>query len=88
MSTKADNWMIAWNKSGEIKVGPWPDHNRWSDEYDFTVGCCFAAYREMSNDEKQQHLLGQFVDLVLGWGIDPKAANSEFRKISTWCDLK
>lgn len=85
-----DHWMVGWNspeKSGprsqEVKVGPWPDKTRWSDDFEATAGCCNATWHDEleTQEEKIDELIRGFFYLVLSEGIDPDAVHQEFSKI-------
>lgn len=86
------NWMVAYNpkrhpgepdqhKSGQIEVGPWPDHRGWSDKYDFTDGCCMRDWKD-ANRTLQMFIV--FNTVVVRDEIDPLAAHEQFLKIDEY----
>ena len=90
---KLDGWMVAWNSSngrdpGKINVGPWPDTTRWSDEYDYTAGCCFSGWAELGREEKLQAIANGFLVLVLGDGLDSAKVHAELWKILEYRTLQ
>lgn len=91
-----DTWMVAWipvhstpilgatsgkPPKGAVKVGPWPDETGWSDGYDMTTGCCNFVRHDRDLWEKVALMFIAFHTLVVGDGIDPKAAHREFLQI-------
>lgn len=88
-----DHWMIGWNDpdatSPCVRVGPWPDLEGWSKEYDSTSGCCFVEYwPKLTRQQKLQEIVNGFFYLVLGEGLDPQAVHAEFWKIAEYRELE
>lgn len=88
-----DKWMIGWNsprdgKPESVRVGPRPDRQRWSQDYDRTAGCCNSQWHELTPDEKMRDLVTGFLFLVLGEGLDPQAVHREFLKIEGYQELE
>ncbi|MCK1282238.1 hypothetical protein IVB46_44190 [Bradyrhizobium sp. 61] len=99
MAFSIDKWMVAWNPKhstpaldrlgkakpdGAVEVGIWPDKTGWSDDYDSTVGCCDTKRSGFSLEGKVAQMFIDFHTLVVGDGIDPKAAHREFLKIDEY----
>ena len=82
-----DGYMIAWSTNpGKVKVGPWPDHRRWSSEYQCTSGCCYSAFKRVSETDQAQALLNLAAGLMFQ-GISPDDILREFSQIRIWRDM-
>ena len=81
-----DNWMVAWTpgQPTAVKVGPWPDRQRWSDKYDSTTGCCEDNHQGDDLDRKIALMFIDFHTLVVGDSMDPQAVHREFLKIDEY----
>lgn len=77
--------MIAWNHdSDQIKVGPWPERNDWSDAYEATTGACETRLHLMTPDQQRALLFIHFNTIVVGDGVDVQAAHRAFLKIDEY----
>lgn len=80
-----DEWMVAWDRGGDIKVGPWPDKIGWSDDYMFTSGCCYLERRSAPNAWKVAMMFIDFHSIVVRDKVDSQVAHKEFCKIGEFC---
>ncbi|MBL8658866.1 MAG: hypothetical protein JNM75_03830 [Rhodospirillales bacterium] len=97
-SYDSNSFMVAWRRGDDtkateklppgrkIKVGPWPDQIGWTDGLSVT-GCCSSFFQEQPPERKAQLLVNLFVDLVLGYGLNPAEVQQEFMKIDIWRDM-
>lgn len=87
--------MIAWTpttgawaeppyKPGSVRIGPWPDKQRWSDAYAMTEGACDAEIRKSSPIEQSLAVFMIFNKMVIRDGIDAEVAHEEFLKLDEY----
>jgi hypothetical protein len=81
---------------GQVKVGPligdgehdWTDgEGDWRDRFECTGGAAYDHRRSMTGIQQQLHVLMDFHDLVVHYGIDPKLVHREFLKIDEYLKL-
>ena len=92
LGMKALEAMVAWTSTasyddptqGKIEVGPWPDTVGWSDKYSSTVGACFQERHNLPEWGVIAMVFIDFHTAVVGYGIDPVAAHTEFLKIDEY----
>ena len=83
-----DDWMIARTDNFDgVEVGPFPDLTGWSKKYHFTSGYCFAAFRDMGDEEQAQRLLNEGTNLIFH-GVPAELVLQEFAKIWVWCEMR
>ena len=86
-----NDYMIAWDSAPSrtpmVHVGLHPDRMDWSIGYQFTTGCCDAAFIQMGEQEQAQALVNLAAMLVLGDGIPPQSVLKEFAKIRVWREM-
>ena len=83
-----DGFMIAWSTRREqmVEVGPWPDYQRWSREYESTSGCCYSFFKNLSRAEQAQAMLNLAAELMFQ-GVPPENVLKEFAKVGLWRDM-
>ena len=93
MQYRDNDYMIVYNLKDDgvgsissVKVGPWPDTTRWSENYTASTGCDNNSYRKLSEVEQAQVLLNLAADLMFQ-GADPSDVLREFGKIRIWCEM-
>ncbi len=79
-----DEWMVAWNRGGDVRVGPWPDKTRWSQGLSFTDGCCMSSWHEISSEGKVALMFIHFHTIVVRDRVDPQRVHQEFLKIGEY----
>jgi hypothetical protein len=87
--------MVAWTPTsgepaegetpGDIKVGPWPDEDGWSDNFSFTDGACTSYWHEVDASELAAQIFILFNAVVLD-GVDPHKAHNAFLAIDEYCE--
>ena len=76
--------LIAWNRNGDVKVGPYKNNREWSQPYRATAGAAFAFVQKMTGADAERMLFIDFHTLVVRDGVDPKQAHAEFLKIDEY----
>lgn len=76
--------MIAWNKNGEVEVGPWPDKTGWTKPYMLSGGACEFQRRALTEDKRLQLMFIDFNTIVVRDGVDPQTAHNAFLAIDEY----
>ena len=89
MNFADDGYMIAWDLPPDeprVKVGPWPDRTRWSDDYMATTGCSDDSFTDMTATNQAQALLNLAAQLMFH-GSAPDDVLREFAQIRVWREM-
>lgn len=78
------SWAEAPYKPGSVRIGPWPDKQRWSDAYAMTEGACDSEIRKLSPIEQSLVVFMIFNKMVIRDGIDAEVAHEEFLKLDEY----
>lgn len=84
---KLKDGMYAWNPdTAEIKVGPWPDLEGWSDRFQYNCDFYWKIMGDLNADSARDRLLFQARYLVSHHGLNPQAVHQEFLAFDEYRD--
>lgn len=82
-----NNFMFAWTpETNQIKVGEWPDKNKWSKPYKMTGGFCFFEVHDMTPEQLKTYLFIEAYHMIVRDGVCPEAVHNEMIKIEAFKD--
>lgn len=79
-----ESWADTHYKPGSVRIGPWPDRQRWSDAYAMTEGACDAEMHVLSPVERSLAVFMIFNKLVIRDGLDAEVVHDEFLKLDEY----
>jgi hypothetical protein len=91
---RLEDAVIAWTPltwdwhptTGTIRVGPVKDSD-WKREFGFTDGAVWANWKTMSEQDREERMLGIFHQIVDNGHIDPQVAREAFLEIDEYRGL-